>query len=152
MFPWASSFLLKSIINRHRNVRCNEIRTAFEIPRILATSDIALRLLHTHYDHVTPLHPVPTLFQLPTSTRSHSAKDKANNVQGETNKELREEYKQPENEGNSVQEEEIKVEEQGDTETQTVRHIYMYNFFPFIISVLRFPVFLKIVLAIKGLL
>lgn len=32
----------------------------FEIPRILAASDIALRLLHTRYDHVTPL--CPTAF------------------------------------------------------------------------------------------
>ncbi|XP_035875136.1 protein CASC1 isoform X1 [Phyllostomus discolor] len=103
---------------RYRNIRCSEIRTAFEIPRILATSDIALRLLHTHYDHVTPLHPVPTSCQLPTSMESHSVKDEANNVEGAISKEFQEEYKQPENERNSVQEEGIKVEEQGDTETQ----------------------------------
>ncbi|KAM5333614.1 dynein axonemal intermediate chain 7 isoform 2-T2 [Glossophaga mutica] len=101
---------------RHRNVRCSEIQTAFEIPRILATSDIALRLLHTHYDHVTPLHPVPTLFQLPTSTESDSVKDKANDVPGAISKWFREEYKQPESVRNSVQEEEIKVEDQGNTE------------------------------------
>ena len=129
MFPWAFSFLLKLIINRYRSVRCSEIQTGFEIPRILATSDIALRLLHTHYDHVTPPHPVPTLFQLPSSMESHSVKDKVNNVQGAISKEFQEEHKQPENEHNSVQVEEIKVEERGDIEIQMVRHIYMYNFF-----------------------
>ncbi|XP_023574809.1 protein CASC1 [Octodon degus] len=41
---------------RYKNVKFSNTRTAFEIPKILATSDIALRLLHTHYDHVTPLH------------------------------------------------------------------------------------------------
>ncbi|KAM5333616.1 dynein axonemal intermediate chain 7 isoform 4-T4 [Glossophaga mutica] len=105
---------------RHRNVRCSEIQTAFEIPRILATSDIALRLLHTHYDHVTPLHPVPTLFQLPTSTESDSVKDKANDVPGAISKWFREEYKQPESVRNSVQEEEIKVEDQGNTEIRMI--------------------------------
>ncbi|XP_053777691.1 dynein axonemal intermediate chain 7 isoform X2 [Desmodus rotundus] len=103
---------------RYRSVRCSEIQTGFEIPRILATSDIALRLLHTHYDHVTPPHPVPTLFQLPSSMESHSVKDKVNNVQGAISKEFQEEHKQPENEHNSVQVEEIKVEERGDIEIQ----------------------------------
>ncbi|XP_054446876.1 dynein axonemal intermediate chain 7 isoform X1 [Pteronotus mesoamericanus] len=103
---------------RYRSVRCTEIQIGFDIPRILATSDIALRLLHTHYDHVTPLRSVPKLFQVPTSTISHSVKDNIKNVQAAVGKEFQEEYKQLEDECDSVQEGEIKVEEQGDIEVQ----------------------------------
>ncbi|XP_042525234.1 dynein axonemal intermediate chain 7 [Dipodomys spectabilis] len=39
---------------RNRSVRFSETQVGFEIPKILATSDIALRLLHTRYDHLTP--------------------------------------------------------------------------------------------------
>ncbi|XP_042130247.1 dynein axonemal intermediate chain 7 isoform X5 [Peromyscus maniculatus bairdii] len=42
---------------RYRSVKFSETQIGFEIPRILATSDVALRLLHTRYDHVTPLYP-----------------------------------------------------------------------------------------------
>lgn len=38
-------------------MKFSETQIGFEIPRILATSDVALRLLHTRYDHVTPLYP-----------------------------------------------------------------------------------------------
>ncbi|XP_057558187.1 dynein axonemal intermediate chain 7 isoform X5 [Hippopotamus amphibius kiboko] len=55
---------------RYRSIRFSDTQIGFEIPRILATSDIALRLLHTHYDHVTPLRPVPTASQEDTSTCS----------------------------------------------------------------------------------
>ncbi|XP_066120905.1 dynein axonemal intermediate chain 7 isoform X1 [Saccopteryx bilineata] len=101
---------------RYSSVRCSEIKIGFEIPTILATSDIALRLLHTRYDHVTPLSPVPRLSQVPASTSSHFVKDK--DGQAAVIEEFQEEYKQPEIESNSVQQEEIKVEEQGDIETQ----------------------------------
>ncbi|XP_006507037.1 dynein axonemal intermediate chain 7 isoform X8 [Mus musculus] len=43
---------------RHRSVRFSETQIGFEIPRILATSNVALRLLHTRYDHITPLFPI----------------------------------------------------------------------------------------------
>lgn len=38
-------------------MKFSETQIGFEIPKILATSDVALRLLHTRYDHVTPLFP-----------------------------------------------------------------------------------------------
>ncbi|XP_066210400.1 dynein axonemal intermediate chain 7 isoform X5 [Saccopteryx leptura] len=101
---------------RYSSVRCSEIKIGFEIPTILATSDIALRLLHTRYDHVTPLSPVPRLSQVHASMSSHFVKDK--DGQAAVIEEFQEEYKQPEIESNSVQQEEIKVEEQGDIETQ----------------------------------
>ncbi|XP_016052873.1 PREDICTED: protein CASC1 [Miniopterus natalensis] len=99
---------------RHRSIRCSEIQVGFEIPRILATSDIALRLLHTHYDHVSPLPPVPTLSQVHIPLVSPSVQDEVKNVEAAVSKEIQEEYKQPENESSTVQEEEIKVEEQVD--------------------------------------
>ncbi|XP_055990575.1 dynein axonemal intermediate chain 7 [Sorex fumeus] len=40
---------------RQRSIRFCGTEIGFEIPRVLATSDIALRLLHTHFDHVSPL-------------------------------------------------------------------------------------------------
>lgn len=38
-------------------MRFSETQIGFEIPRILATSNVALQLLHTRYDHITPLFP-----------------------------------------------------------------------------------------------
>ncbi|XP_073733940.1 dynein axonemal intermediate chain 7 isoform X6 [Callorhinus ursinus] len=103
---------------RYKSVRFSETQIGFEIPRILATSDIALRLLHTHYDHVTPLCPVPTSLQEHTATVTHFVKDEVKNEEAAISKELQEEGKQRENESNSVQEEETKFEEQGDSEVQ----------------------------------
>ncbi|XP_021546192.1 dynein axonemal intermediate chain 7 isoform X2 [Neomonachus schauinslandi] len=103
---------------RYKSVRFSETQIGFEIPRILATSDIALRLLHTHYDHVTPLRPVPTSLQEHTATVTHFVKDEVQNEEAAISKELQEEGKQRENESNSVQEEETKFEEQGDSEVQ----------------------------------
>ncbi|XP_032288512.1 protein CASC1 isoform X3 [Phoca vitulina] len=103
---------------RYKSVRFSETQIGFEIPRILATSDIALRLLHTHYDHVTPLRPVPTSLQEHTATVTHFVKDEVKNEEAAISKELQEEGKQRENESNSVQEEETKFEEQGDSEVQ----------------------------------
>ncbi|XP_011239890.1 dynein axonemal intermediate chain 7 isoform X1 [Mus musculus] len=45
-------------VTLHRSVRFSETQIGFEIPRILATSNVALRLLHTRYDHITPLFPI----------------------------------------------------------------------------------------------
>ncbi|KAB0386706.1 hypothetical protein FD755_001662 [Muntiacus reevesi] len=104
---------------RHRSIRFSETQTGFEIPRILATSDIALRLLHTHYDHVTPLSPVLTPPQEHVSLVTDFVREEVKSVQTAVSKDLQEENKQ-ENESNSVHEEETKAEEQGDVEEQTI--------------------------------
>ncbi|XP_059791457.1 dynein axonemal intermediate chain 7 isoform X4 [Balaenoptera ricei] len=104
---------------RYRSIRFSETQIGFEIPRILATSDIALRLLHTHYDHVTPLGPVPTAPQEHTSTVTYFGKDEVKSVEAAVSKDLQEEYNEQENESNAVHEEETKVDEQGGIEGQT---------------------------------
>ncbi|XP_024847592.1 dynein axonemal intermediate chain 7 isoform X6 [Bos taurus] len=104
---------------RHRSIRFSETQTGFEIPRILATSDIALRLLHTHYDHVTPLSPVLTPSQEHISIVTDFVKEEVKSVQTAVSKDLQEENKQ-ENESNSVHEEETKAEGQGDVEEQMI--------------------------------
>ncbi|XP_069441637.1 dynein axonemal intermediate chain 7 isoform X8 [Ovis canadensis] len=103
---------------RHRSIRFSETQTGFEIPRILATSDIALRLLHTHYDHVTPLSPVLTPSQENISIITDFVKEEVKTLQTAVSKDLQEEKKQQENESNSVHEEETKAEGQGDVEEQ----------------------------------
>ncbi|XP_059258782.1 dynein axonemal intermediate chain 7 isoform X7 [Mustela nigripes] len=104
---------------RYKSVRFSETQIGFEIPRILATSDIALRLLHTHYDHVTPLRPVPTSLREYTATVNHLVKDEVKYEETAVDKELQEEGKQQENESNSVDEEQTKFEEQSGSEVQT---------------------------------
>ncbi|XP_032203538.1 protein CASC1 isoform X5 [Mustela erminea] len=104
---------------RYKSVRFSETQIGFEIPRILATSDIALRLLHTHYDHVTPLRPVPTSLREYTATVNHLVKDEVKYEETAIDKELQEEGKQQENESNSVHEEQTKFEEQSGSEVQT---------------------------------
>ncbi|KAF6338995.1 hypothetical protein mRhiFer1_002120 [Rhinolophus ferrumequinum] len=104
---------------RYRSVRFSETQIGFEIPRILATSDIALRLLHTHYDHVTPLRTVPTLLQKHSSAITHLVKDEVKNVEAALSKEFQEEYKPGKSESHSIHEEEIKDEEQVDIEVPT---------------------------------
>ncbi|XP_068827047.1 dynein axonemal intermediate chain 7 isoform X2 [Capricornis sumatraensis] len=103
---------------RHRSIRFSETQTGFEIPRILATSDIALRLLHTHYDHVTPLSPVLTPSQEDISIITDFVKEEVKSVQTAVSKDLQEEKKQQENESNSVHAEETKAEGQGDVKEQ----------------------------------
>ncbi|VFV31862.1 Hypothetical predicted protein [Lynx pardinus] len=105
---------------RYRSVRFSETQIRFEIPRILATSGIAIRLLHTHYDHATPLRPVSASLQGHTATVTHFVKDEVQKGEAEISKELQEEYKQQECESVSVCEEETKVEEQGDIEVQMI--------------------------------
>uniref|UniRef100_A0A2K5IKA8 Dynein axonemal intermediate chain 7 n=1 Tax=Colobus angolensis palliatus TaxID=336983 RepID=A0A2K5IKA8_COLAP len=99
---------------RHRSVRFSETQIGFEIPRILATSDIAVRLLHTHYDHVSALHPVSTPSKEHTSTVTELVKDDIDNVEKAISKEVEEESKQQEKRSHLIQEEEIKVEEEQD--------------------------------------
>ncbi|XP_054228390.1 dynein axonemal intermediate chain 7 isoform X4 [Homo sapiens] len=104
---------------RHRSVRFSETQIGFEIPRILATSDIAVRLLHTHYDHVSALHPVSTPSKEYTSAVTELVKDDVKNVEKAISKEVEEESKQQERGSHLIQEEEIKVEEeQGDIEVK----------------------------------
>ncbi|XP_057155468.1 dynein axonemal intermediate chain 7 isoform X3 [Pan paniscus] len=99
---------------RHRSVRFSETQIGFEIPRILATSDIAIRLLHTHYDHVSALHPVSTPSKEHTSAVTELVKDDVKNVEKAISKEVEEESKQQERGSHLIQEEEIKVEEEQD--------------------------------------
>ncbi|PNJ07302.1 CASC1 isoform 8, partial [Pongo abelii] len=104
---------------RHRSVRFSETQIGFEIPRILATSDIAVRLLHTHYDHVSALHPVSTPSKEHTSAVTELVKDDVKNVEKAISKEVEEESKQQERGSHLIQEEKIKVEEeQGDIEVK----------------------------------
>ncbi|XP_077630612.1 dynein axonemal intermediate chain 7 isoform X1 [Crocuta crocuta] len=104
---------------RYRSIRFSETQIGFEIPRILATSDIAVRLLHTHYDHVTPLWPVLTPLQERVATVTDSVEDEVKNGEAEISDELQEENKPQECESVSVQEEETTFEEEGDIEVQT---------------------------------
>ncbi|XP_017719997.1 PREDICTED: protein CASC1 isoform X1 [Rhinopithecus bieti] len=99
---------------RHRSVRFSETQIGFEIPRILATSDIAVRLLHTHYDHVSALHPVSTPSKEHTSTVTELVKDDIENVEKAISKEVKEESKQQGKRSHLIQKEEIKVEEERD--------------------------------------
>ncbi|EGV97863.1 Cancer susceptibility candidate protein 1 [Cricetulus griseus] len=55
LFVWAN--IKKN--PRYRSVKFSETQIGFEIPRVLATSNVALRLLYTRYDHVTPLRLTP---------------------------------------------------------------------------------------------
>nr|XP_037846179.1 dynein intermediate chain CFAP94, axonemal isoform X4 [Chlorocebus sabaeus] len=99
---------------RHRSVRFSETQIGFEIPRILATSDIAVRLLHTHYDHVSALHPVSTPSKEHTSSVTEFVKDDVENVEKAISKEVEEESKQQEKQSHLIQEEKLKVEEEQD--------------------------------------
>ncbi|XP_051029296.1 dynein axonemal intermediate chain 7 [Phodopus roborovskii] len=59
---------------RYRSVKFSETQIGFEIPRVLATSDVALRLLHTRYDHVTPLYPMAAPGEEPVPMVTEQAK------------------------------------------------------------------------------
>ncbi|KAM5262775.1 dynein axonemal intermediate chain 7 [Ctenodactylus gundi] len=100
---------------RYRSVRFSETRVGFEIPRILATSDIALRLLHTQYDHVTPLHPVlvPTP---PSSAPVIGTQGVQPNQDGGKDAEDQEGPKLQRISCSSLQDTEVKCNEQEDTE------------------------------------
>uniref|UniRef100_A0A8C3THJ9 Dynein axonemal intermediate chain 7 n=1 Tax=Chelydra serpentina TaxID=8475 RepID=A0A8C3THJ9_CHESE len=36
-------------------------KSGFDLPKTVATSDVAVRILHTHYDHISPLQHIPKL-------------------------------------------------------------------------------------------
>uniref|UniRef100_A0A8C8ST73 Dynein axonemal intermediate chain 7 n=1 Tax=Pelusios castaneus TaxID=367368 RepID=A0A8C8ST73_9SAUR len=38
-----------------------QMKNGFDLPKTVATTDVAVRILHTHYDHVSPLRHIPTL-------------------------------------------------------------------------------------------
>ncbi|KAG8513797.1 Protein CASC1, partial [Galemys pyrenaicus] len=98
---------------RYKNIRFSNTEVGFEIPRILATSNIALRVLHTHYDHVSPLHPVAASLQEDTSAETELVKDQDKTVEEEAvSREPQEEPSQPEEEASSVRGEETEVEVQ----------------------------------------
>ncbi|XP_021569736.1 protein CASC1 isoform X1 [Carlito syrichta] len=104
---------------RYRSIRFSGTQVGFEIPRILATSNIALRLLHTHYDHVSPLHPIPTpSTEEHISTITEPVEDEVTDVEKEISKEVQEESTQQKRGSNVIHEEEIKVEEQDDIEVE----------------------------------
>ncbi|XP_049738586.1 dynein axonemal intermediate chain 7 isoform X1 [Elephas maximus indicus] len=105
---------------RYRSISFSETNIGFEIPRILATCDIALRLLHTRYDHVTPLCPVPRPLKVEQdpSTIIEPVKNQDTDIVKEAiSKEDQEESKQPGSESVMVHEE-VKVKEEGDAEVQ----------------------------------
>ncbi|XP_010613466.1 protein CASC1 isoform X5 [Fukomys damarensis] len=107
---------------RYKSVRFSNTKTGFEIPRILATSDIALRLLHTHYDHVTPLPSAPAQSPSPTprplSAGSQLCKGEAESTADADGPEDQADSKPRERGSVFIQEEERKVDEQGDPEVQ----------------------------------
>ncbi|XP_012588235.1 PREDICTED: protein CASC1 [Condylura cristata] len=97
---------------RYKNIRFSDTEIGFDIPRVLATSNIALRVLHTHYDHVSPLCLVAASLQEDTPTETQLVKDEAETVEEVVYKEPQEEPSQPEEEANSVHEEETEVKDQ----------------------------------------
>ncbi|MBZ3884633.1 Protein CASC1 [Sciurus carolinensis] len=121
---------------RFKSVKFAGTQIGFEIPRILATSDIAIRLLHTHYDHVTPLHFVRTEQEnsiLMTEAATDEAKTRESKtresktresktresktievkiIEEPVNQEDQEEYKPQASDSNLNYEDETKVEEQ----------------------------------------
>ncbi|XP_075863681.1 dynein axonemal intermediate chain 7 isoform X4 [Microcebus murinus] len=104
---------------RYRSIRFSKTEVGFEIPRILATSNIAVRLLHTHYDHVSPLQTVltPPNEEYTTSV-TEIFQDEVKNLENAVSKEDRKESEPQESGSKLIDEEEIKVEEQGDIEVQ----------------------------------
>ncbi|XP_023421076.2 dynein axonemal intermediate chain 7 isoform X2 [Cavia porcellus] len=126
---------------RCRSVRFSHTQIGFEIPKVLATSSIALRLLHTHYDHVTPRDavPAPAVPTVPairavSTVPAVSAASAASTVPGtpagmelfrtgarspETVGQEDQEDGRPSERGSVfIQEGEIKAEEQSNTEVQ----------------------------------
>ncbi|EHB07688.1 Cancer susceptibility candidate protein 1-like protein [Heterocephalus glaber] len=87
-------------------------------PRILATSDIALRLLHTHYDHVTPPQAAPAPSPQHTSAASELFKSETKSTTEAASQEAQEDSKPQERGSVFIQEGEIKVDEQVDSEVQ----------------------------------
>uniref|UniRef100_A0A8C0ZSJ6 Dynein axonemal intermediate chain 7 n=1 Tax=Castor canadensis TaxID=51338 RepID=A0A8C0ZSJ6_CASCN len=98
---------------KYKSIRFSDTQIGFEIPRILATSDIALRLLHTRYDHVTPLCPVLIPAEEPVPPEPEVVPEVMGNPEEAVDqKDLvdQEESKEGEGEPGSTQEEEVKEE------------------------------------------
>ncbi|XP_051011545.1 dynein axonemal intermediate chain 7 isoform X3 [Acomys russatus] len=117
---------------RYRSVKFADTEIGFEIPRILATSDIAIRLLHTRYDHVTPLYttdlpeekePTPVVsehFKTAESTeRDNNTEEKVSVEEKAASQDDQAESRQ---QGElSIVREEIKFEVPGDIDIKRVR-------------------------------
>ncbi|XP_075409164.1 dynein axonemal intermediate chain 7 [Tenrec ecaudatus] len=103
---------------RYKSIKFSGTQVGFEIPRMLATCDIALRLLHTHYDHVTPLcsslRPLHAE-RLASAVADITTDQDQGSIEETTIKEDQEELKQPEG-GSLAVIEEGKLEEEGDAE------------------------------------
>nr|XP_023959069.1 dynein axonemal intermediate chain 7 isoform X2 [Chrysemys picta bellii] len=46
---------------RFKNHMFCDAENGFDLPKTVATSDVAVRILHTHYDHISPLQLIPKL-------------------------------------------------------------------------------------------
>uniref|UniRef100_A0A8C3THK9 Dynein axonemal intermediate chain 7 n=1 Tax=Chelydra serpentina TaxID=8475 RepID=A0A8C3THK9_CHESE len=46
---------------RFKNHMFCDAESGFDLPKTVATSDVAVRILHTHYDHISPLQHIPKL-------------------------------------------------------------------------------------------
>ncbi|XP_073173965.1 dynein axonemal intermediate chain 7 isoform X5 [Lepidochelys kempii] len=46
---------------RFKNHMFSDAENGFDLPKTVATSDVAVRILHTHYDHISPLQCIPKL-------------------------------------------------------------------------------------------
>ncbi|KAM7179599.1 dynein axonemal intermediate chain 7 isoform 4-T4 [Macrochelys suwanniensis] len=46
---------------RFKNHMFCDAENGFDLPKTVATSDVAVRILHTHYDHISPLQHIPKL-------------------------------------------------------------------------------------------
>ncbi|XP_013366900.1 PREDICTED: protein CASC1 isoform X2 [Chinchilla lanigera] len=109
---------------RYKSVKFSNTQIGFEIPKILATSDVALRLLHTHYDHITPLHAVraplvPLVPLVPcVPAGAELSKREVKSTTEAVGQEDQEVYKPQERGSVFIQEGEIKAEEQNDPEVQ----------------------------------
>lgn len=59
----------------------------FDLPKSLAVSNVAVRILHTHYDHVSPLwlqcQSVPKLEVLESKESTHHSKDNVEELEEE---------------------------------------------------------------------
>uniref|UniRef100_A0A674JEY8 Dynein axonemal intermediate chain 7 n=1 Tax=Terrapene triunguis TaxID=2587831 RepID=A0A674JEY8_9SAUR len=52
---------LKKNARYSTKVNLFQIKNGFDLPKTVATSDVAVRILHTHYDHISPLQLIPNL-------------------------------------------------------------------------------------------
>ncbi|XP_004479989.1 dynein axonemal intermediate chain 7 isoform X2 [Dasypus novemcinctus] len=112
LYVWAN--LKKNA--RYKSIRFSETQIGFEIPKILATSDIALRLLHTHYDHVTPLPPAPAPPDVAGAPATpEPGKDEEQSAEPAAGAELQE-GPAPGEESHTAGEDELRAEEDGGAE------------------------------------